>query len=47
MDENVIPRIPIGDWTNDGIDWLTDNAKWLFDAFSALMKFLVEGFLKP
>ncbi|MDK8504323.1 ABC transporter permease [Corynebacterium accolens] len=44
MDENVIPRIPIGDWTNDGIDWLTDNAKWLFDAFSALMKFLVEGF---
>lgn len=44
MDENVIPRIPIGDWTNDGIDWLTDNAKWLFDAFSTLMKFLVEGF---
>lgn len=44
MDDNFIPRIPIGDWTNDGIDWLTDNATWLFDAFSAVMEFLVEGF---
>lgn len=44
MDDNFIPRIPIGDWTNDGIDWLTENATWLFDAFSAVMEFLVEGF---
>lgn len=44
MDDTFIPRIPIGDWANDGIDWLTDNATWLFDAFSAVMEFLVEGF---
>lgn len=44
MDDNIIPRIPIGDWTNEGIDWLTENATWLFDAFSAVMEFLVEGF---
>ena len=44
MDQTLIPRINVGDWVNDGIDWLTDNATVLFDAFSAVMTFLVEGF---
>lgn len=44
MDQTLIPRINVGDWVNAGIDWLTDNATVLFDAFSALMRFLVEGF---
>lgn len=44
MDQTLIPRIELGDWASDGIDWLTDNATWLFDAFSTVMRFLVEGF---
>ncbi|EFK55215.1 proline/glycine betaine ABC transporter permease [Corynebacterium genitalium ATCC 33030] len=44
MDQTLIPRINVGDWVNDGIDWLTDNATVLFNAFSAVMTFLVEGF---
>ncbi|GAA1470891.1 proline/glycine betaine ABC transporter permease [Corynebacterium aurimucosum] len=44
MDQNALPRIPVGDWVSDGIDWLTDNAAVLFDAFSAIMSFLIDGF---
>lgn len=36
-----IPDLPIGTWTESGIDWLTENASWLFDAFSALVELLV------
>ena len=43
MDQNALPRIPVGDWVSDGIDWLTDNAAVLFDAFAAIMSFLIEG----
>lgn len=43
MDLDFIPRIPLGQWVDSGVDWLTDNVEWLFDAFSWLMTFLVEG----
>ena len=38
---NFIPRIPIGEWAESGIDWLTDNVAGLFDVISAIFNFLV------
>ena len=40
-DESVIPRIPLGDWVDNGFDWLKANLSWLFDLFSAVMNFLI------
>lgn len=40
-DEGLIPRIPIGDWVDTGIDWLKDNVSWIFDLFTTVMNFLV------
>ncbi|GAA1483223.1 ABC transporter permease [Brachybacterium fresconis] len=42
-DEALIPRLPLGDWTESGIDWLKDNAAWAFDAFTWVMELLVEN----
>lgn len=42
-EDGLVPRIPIGDWAESGIDWLKDNLAWLFDAFTWLMEFLVEN----
>ncbi|ATG51194.1 glycine/betaine ABC transporter [Brachybacterium vulturis] len=48
-EDGLVPRIPIGDWAESGIDWLKANLSWLFDAFTWLMEFLVgnltEGLL--
>ena len=27
----VIPRIPLADWTNTAVDWITDTFEWFFD----------------
>ncbi|MGP5578611.1 MULTISPECIES: ABC transporter permease [Corynebacterium] len=43
MDVEAFPRIPIGDWSAEGIDWLTENVSWLFDIFSEVNEFLIEG----
>ena len=40
-DDGLVPRIPIGEWAESGIDWLKENLAWLFDAFTWLMEFLV------
>ncbi|AXK45878.1 ABC transporter permease [Brachybacterium saurashtrense] len=42
-DDGLIPRIPVGEWAESGIDWLKDNVSWLFDAFSWVMRLLVEN----
>ncbi len=41
MDLNGLPRVPVGDWVDAGVDWLTDNLTWLFDGVSAFMSALV------
>ncbi|WP_394215432.1 ABC transporter permease [Brachybacterium vulturis] len=43
-DDGLVPRIPVGDWAETGIDWLKANLAWLFDAFRWLMEFLVGNF---
>ncbi|MGP9681961.1 ABC transporter permease [Brachybacterium sp. AOP3-A1-3] len=40
-DDSLIPRIPVGDWAESGIDWLTQNASGLFDLISTIFNFLV------
>lgn len=40
-DDALMPRLPIGDWIDVGIDWLKDNVSWLFDLFTTVMNFLV------
>lgn len=43
MDLDFIPRIPLGDWVDSGVEWLTDNVAWLFDAIGFIVEFLVGG----
>ncbi|MDN5899045.1 MAG: ABC transporter permease subunit [Brachybacterium sp.] len=43
-DDGLVPRIPVGEWAETGIDWLKANLAWLFDAFRWLMEFLVGNF---
>jgi glycine betaine/proline transport system permease protein len=38
------PKIPLGRWVKIGITWLQDNAAGFFDAVTALIDFLVDGF---
>lgn len=40
-EDSMIPRVPLGDWVDGGLDWLKENVSWLFDAFRSLMSFLV------
>jgi len=42
-DDGLMPRLPIGDWIDAGIDWLKENVSWLFDLFSTVMDFLIGG----
>ncbi|MGN7210961.1 ABC transporter permease [Brachybacterium paraconglomeratum] len=42
-DDALMPRLPIGDWIDAGIDWLKANLSWLFDLFSTVMDFLIGG----
>ena len=38
-----LPRTPVGDWIDTGVDWLTDNAGWLFDAISTALGWLIDN----
>ncbi|RBP16472.1 glycine betaine/proline transport system permease protein [Roseiarcus fermentans] len=38
------PRIPLGRWAKIGINWLQDHAAGFFDAVTAIIDFLVDGF---
>lgn len=42
-DDPLMPRLPIGEWIDAGIDWLKANVSWLFDLFSTVMDFLIGG----
>jgi glycine betaine/proline transport system permease protein len=38
------PKIPLGLWAKAGIGWLQNNAAGFFDAVTAVIDFLVDGF---
>lgn len=35
-----LPRIPVGEWADTGVDWLRDNMAWFFDILSTVLRFL-------
>ncbi len=38
---DVIPRIPLAEWTQNGVDWVTTNFDWLFDPLTEV----IDGFV--
>ena len=38
------PKMPLGRWVKIGITWLQDNAAGFFDAVTAAIDFMVDGF---
>ncbi|WP_402467424.1 ABC transporter permease [Isoptericola aurantiacus] len=42
-DTPLIPKVPIGEAVDSGIDWINDNLEWLLDAITAVMSFLIDG----
>ncbi|MEW2625277.1 ABC transporter permease/substrate binding protein [Streptomyces sp. NPDC048106] len=38
-----MPRLPLGDWVDSGVNWLVDHLSWLFDAIKAVMEGMYGG----
>jgi glycine betaine/proline transport system substrate-binding protein len=38
-----VPRLPLGDWVDSGVNWLVDHLSWLFDAIKAVMEGMYDG----
>ncbi|ORT59976.1 ABC transporter permease/substrate binding protein [Streptomyces sp. CB03238] len=38
-----MPRLPLGDWVDSGVDWLQSHLSWLFDAISSLVTGMYDG----
>ncbi|MFF8999563.1 ABC transporter permease/substrate binding protein [Streptomyces achromogenes] len=38
-----MPRLPLGDWVDSGVDWLVAHLSWLFDAVKAVMEGMYDG----
>jgi glycine betaine/proline transport system permease protein len=42
-EDGTLPRIPLGDWVDSGIDWLTENIEPAIDAVSTVTEGAVEA----
>ncbi|MFF0448623.1 ABC transporter permease/substrate binding protein [Streptomyces sp. NPDC004609] len=38
-----MPRIPLGDWIDSGVDWLQSHLSWLFEAITSLVTGMYDG----
>ncbi|MEU3980016.1 ABC transporter permease/substrate binding protein [Streptomyces sp. NPDC026672] len=38
-----MPRLPLGDWVDSGVDWLVGHLSWLFDAIRAVVEGMYDG----
>ncbi|MEV3992281.1 ABC transporter permease/substrate binding protein [Streptomyces sp. NPDC049837] len=38
-----MPRLPLGDWVDRGVDWLQSHLSWLFDAISSVVTGMYDG----
>ncbi|MEU5793106.1 ABC transporter permease/substrate binding protein [Streptomyces sp. NPDC047813] len=38
-----MPRLPLGDWVDSGVNWLVAHLSWLFDAIKAVMEGMYNG----
>ncbi|MDP3969942.1 MAG: proline/glycine betaine ABC transporter permease [Nocardioides sp.] len=41
--DSGVPRLPLGDWIDDGFDWLNDNFEAFFDALGSGIRSSVSG----
>ncbi|MFJ8635433.1 ABC transporter permease/substrate binding protein [Streptomyces sp. NPDC093568] len=38
-----MPRLPLGDWVDSGVDWLVAHMGWLFDAIKTVVEGMYDG----
>ncbi|MFI6465001.1 ABC transporter permease/substrate binding protein [Streptomyces sp. NPDC050528] len=38
-----MPRLPLGDWVDSGVDWLLAHMSWLFDAIKTVVEGMYDG----
>ncbi|MFF9393888.1 ABC transporter permease/substrate binding protein [Streptomyces griseoluteus] len=38
-----MPRLPLGDWVDSGVEWLVGHLSWLFDAVRAVLEGMYDG----
>ncbi|TXJ71604.1 ABC transporter permease subunit [Streptomyces lavendulae] len=38
-----MPRLPLGDWVDSGVNWLVAHLSWFFDAIKAVMEGMYNG----
>jgi glycine betaine/proline transport system substrate-binding protein len=38
-----VPRLPLGDWVDSGVEWLLNHMSWLFDAIKAVVEGMYDG----
>ncbi|MFG3290689.1 ABC transporter permease/substrate binding protein [Streptomyces sp. NPDC048179] len=38
-----MPRLPLGDWVDSGVNWLVAHMSWLFDAIRAVVEGMYDG----
>lgn len=43
LQENLVPEIPLADWTNTVVGWITDTFGPIFDVLNAVIESSVEG----
>lgn len=38
-----MPRLPLGDWVDSGVDWLQSHLSWFFDAIGSIVGGMYDG----
>jgi glycine betaine/proline transport system permease protein len=41
LQTDLIPKIPLAEWTESGVDWITDTFEWLFEPLDAAIDVMV------
>ena len=41
LQSELIPTIPLADWTESAVDWITDNFDWFFDPLDSVIDLVV------
>src|SRR5215217_258595 len=41
LQSELVPSIPLAEWTESAVDWITDNFEWFFDPLDAVIDLVV------
>src|ERR687898_125340 len=41
LQSDLVPSIPLAEWTESGVDWITDNFDWFFDPLDSVIDLVV------